>query len=184
MRNIAERNILDEFCTEFCSVISKYSEYIVVSGFVAISSGRVRGTEDIDIIIRKIAIENFKKMHRELEKRFICVQSKDPEEIYKEYLSKGAAVRYTWKDKPLPEMEVKFAKDALDEYQLETKTKLGLTGLPVWFSSINMNIAFKECLLKSDKDLEDSRHLRKVYPELVDEKEIRKICGMIKRYRL
>ena len=81
-------------------------------------------------------------------------------------------------------MELKFAKDALDEYQLKTKAKLPLTGLDIWFSSINMNLAFKEELLKSDKDLEDARHLRIVYKELVDEKEIDKIKKMIKRYRL
>ena len=81
-------------------------------------------------------------------------------------------------------MEVKFAKDDLDYYQIKTKIKIPLTNVDVWFGSINMNIAFKEELLKSPKDIEDSKHLRIVYSEFVDESEIRKIKEMIRGYRL
>jgi len=42
----------------------------------------------------------------------------------------------------------------------------------VWFSNININIAFKEEYLKSPKDMEDAKHLRIVYSEMVDEEEI------------
>ena len=184
-RDVSDVNILNDFCTRFCSIIEKYTEYIIVSGFVAISSGRVRGTEDIDMIIPKINYALFTKIHKRLSnKGFVAIQSADPKILFNDYLSKNVSVRYTWKDLPVPEMELKFSKDKLDEYQLKTKTKLPLTGLNIWFSSINMNIAFKEELLKSSKDLEDARHLRIVYSELVDEKEIKKIVSMIKRYRL
>ena len=57
MRGISEKNILDEFCIKFCKVLEKQCRYIVVSGFVAISSGRSRATEDIDIIIEKLDLE-------------------------------------------------------------------------------------------------------------------------------
>ena len=67
-------------------------------------------------------------------------------------------------------MEIKFAKDMLDNIQLQTKEKIPLTGLDVWFSSIAMNIAFKEEYLKSDKDMEDARHLRMVYSDKINEK--------------
>ena len=50
-REIRDRNILDTFCTEFCDIVEKHCKYIIVSGFVAIASGRTRGTEDIDMII-------------------------------------------------------------------------------------------------------------------------------------
>ncbi len=49
-REVSDRNILDKFTEEFCSIIEKHCQYIVVSGFVAIASGRTRGTEDIDMI--------------------------------------------------------------------------------------------------------------------------------------
>lgn len=182
-REIKDLNILSEFCEQFCKIIEKYCRYIVVSGFVAIASGRTRGTEDIDLIIEKIDLTKFKDVYEGLkQKDFVCMQSDNVEEIYG-YLKDNTSVRFTWKDKPLPEMEVKFAKDKLDEYQLNTKVKLELTGIDVWFSNINVNIAFKEELLKSPKDLEDARHLRIVYVELVDEKEIEKIKKIIKNLR-
>jgi len=184
-RAIKDINTLSSFCIKFCSIIEKYCEYIVVSGFVAIASGRARGTEDIDMIISKINKEKFEKIHNDLiENNFVCMQSNNINIIYDDYLSKNISVRYTLKDKPLPEMEMKFVKDKLDEYQLKTKEKLELTELDIWFSSINMNIAFKEELLKSDKDLEDAKHLRKIYSEKVNKDEINKIKEMIKRYRL
>lgn len=183
-REIKNVNILGKFCEQFCRIVNKYCQYIVVSGFVAIASGRTRGTEDIDMIIEKIDLKKFKEIFDKLkENGFVCMQSEDPEEIYS-YLKDNLSVRFTWRDKSLPEMEVKFVKDALDEYQLNSKVKLELTDLDVWFSNINVNIAFKEELLKSPKDLEDAKHLRIVYSEMVNEKEIEKVKEMIKRLRL
>lgn len=183
-REISDKNILNDFCIKFCKVLSRHVEYIVVSGFVAIASGRTRGTEDIDIIIRRMDFERFKKMHGDLIKHgFICIQSKDEREIF-DYLSQKLSVRYALKSQPIPQVELKFEKDELDDYQFKTKGKLQLTETNVWFSSVNMNVAFKEELLKSDKDLEDARYLRLVYKEKIKENEIKKIKDMIRRLRL
>jgi hypothetical protein len=183
-RRIKDKNLLNDFAERFCRVVEKHSRYIIVSGFVAISSGRVRGTEDIDMIIEKLDAPGFLALHNALTKAgFKCMQTDDADEIF-EYLAENASVRYTFGDSPLPEMELKFAKDELDEYQLRTRTKLPLTGLDIWFSSINMNIAFKEELLRSDKDIEDAEHLRKVYSELIDGQEIEKIKSLIRKTRL
>ncbi|MCD4760154.1 hypothetical protein K8R33_04675 [archaeon] len=185
MIGISNRNILDVFCIKFCKIVEKYTEYIIVSGFVVISSGRARATQDIDMIIKKMDVEKFKRLHQDLIKNdFVCVQSDDPEEIFMEYLKNNTSVRYTEKNIPLPEMEIKFAKDILDNYQIKTKTKLPLTGLDIWFSTIEMNIAFKEEYLKTPKDIEDARHLRIVYEEEIDEEEIKKIKTMIKEIKL
>ena len=184
MRGISDKNILNIFCTNFCKIIEKHCNYIIVSGFLVIASGRARATEDIDMIISKISKEKFLKLHKDLESHnFICKQTDDPEEAY-EYLIDNTSIRYTEKNKPLPEMEIKFAKDKLDEYQIINRVKIPFTGLDVWFSSINMNIAFKEEYLKSEKDLEDALHLRKLYKEQISEEEINKIKRMIKETKL
>lgn len=184
-RTVEDKYILKNFCSSFCKVVEKHTKYIIVSGFVAIASGRARGTEDIDMIISKLKKEDFLRLHKELAKvGFVAMQSDDAHILYEDYLRDKLSIRYTTKNQLLPEMEVKFAKDTLDEYQLQTRVKLPLTGLDVWFSSINMNVAFKEELLKSPKDIEDARHLRVVYSELIDEKEIKKIKQMIKKHRL
>lgn len=183
-REVKNLNILSQFCEDFCRIINKHCTYVVVSGFVAIASGRTRGTEDIDLIMERVDFNRFKTIFEDLKQSgFVCMQSADVKEIY-DYLTENLSVRFTRKNKPLPEMEVKFAKDELDNYQLNTKVKLKLTGLGVWFSNINVNLAFKEELLKSPKDLEDAKHLRIVYSELVNEKEINEIKKMIKRLRL
>lgn len=184
-RGISDRNILDRFAEEFCKIAEKHVKYIIVSGFVAISHGRFRTTEDIDMIIERISFEKFKVMHENLDRAgFHCMQSSKVEDIY-EYLEKGDAIRYVRKGTFLPpEMEIKFAKDEIDELQIKTRKKMEFTGLDIWFSSIEMNIAFKEELLKGDKDLEDAKHLRKIYENEIDIELIDEIKKKIRRLRL
>ncbi|MBI2675930.1 MAG: hypothetical protein HYX24_05700 [Candidatus Aenigmarchaeota archaeon] len=185
-RSIMDRTILEAFAKDFVSVLDRQKiTYIIVSGFVAIAHGRSRGTEDIDVILERMPKERFARLHAYLLKEnFECVQAEPPEKLYTEYLSKGLAIRYFRKGSVLPEMEVKLAKDQLDEYQLETRKKLPFTDMDFYFSSVEMNIAFKEELLKSPKDIEDARHLRIIYEGKTDEKEIEKIKGEIRRLRL
>ena len=185
IREVDDRSILDRFCEDFCKVVERHTKYIIVSGFVAIAAGRVRGTEDIDMIIPKITETVFIALHNDLEKNgFVCVQSDNPKDVYNDYLILGDPLRYTWKNRPVPEMEMKFAKDELDKIQFQTREKIPFTGLDVWFSSIPMNVAFKEELLKSDKDMEDAKHLRKVFREKISEKDVQEIKKLIRKYRL
>jgi len=160
---IEDKNLLSEFAYKFCSIIEKHTKYAVVSGFFVISSGRSRGTEDIDIIIEKMTPQKFKALHEELIKNnFSCLQSNNYIEIY-EYLKDNLSVRYILNNNLIPNMELKFSKDLLDEYQLETRKKEKNTGTDIFFSSIECNLAFKEELLKSKKDLEDAKFLRIIY---------------------
>jgi len=182
-REIKDLNVLNQFCVDFCKIVEKHCKYIIVSGFIAIASGRTRGTEDIDMIIEKINFKKFSELFEDLKKNhFVCMQSDKAITAY-DYLKDKLSVRFTKKDKPLPEMEVKLAKDIIDDYQINNRVKLELTDLDVWFSNINVNIAFKEELLKSPKDLEDARHLRIVYSEMVNEEEINKIKKLIDKLR-
>lgn len=185
-RRIADKNVLDKFAEDFCRVVDKHSKYIVVSGFVAIASGRVRATEDIDMVIEKMPQDKFLKLHEDLDKNgFECMQSSLAEDIY-DYLVQGDNVRYTRKENRLfpPEMDVHFPKDKLDELQLEDRQKIDFIGLDIWFSSIESNIAFKEELLKSDKDMEDAGYLRRAYSGKFSEEKVLKIKQMIKLWRM
>jgi len=184
-REIKERTILDTFAEDFVDVVEKHTKYVIVSGFVAIAHGRSRGTEDVDIIIERIKKDAFIKMHNDLLLAgFECIQSEYPEVIYDDYLKDKTSVRYVRKGHFIPEMELKLAKDELDDYQIRTRKKLPLTGLELYFSSIEMNIAFKEELLRSEKDMDDSKHLRIIYSDVLDENEITKIKAEIRRLRL
>lgn len=184
-REVEERTVLDVFATDFARVIEKHAKYVIVSGFVVIAHGRSRGTEDIDMIIERIPGERFRSLHKELAANgFECVQSDDASEIYNEYLSNNDSIRYVRKGTHIPEMELKLSKDIIDERQLRDRKKLPMTGLDLYFSSIETNIAFKEELLKSKKDMEDARHLRIVYEGKIDEREINKTKEMIRKLRL
>lgn len=184
-REVSDKTILDEFVEDFCKVVDKHVLYIICSGFVAIAHGRSRGTEDIDMIIEKISFDKFIGLHNDLvNSGFECMQSPNPRVIYFNYLCEGDSVRYTRKGEFLPEMEIKFVKDKLDEEQLRTRTKLPFTELDVYFSCIEGNIAFKEELLKADKDIEDAKHLRIIYEGKIDEDKIKRIKKDIKDIRL
>lgn len=184
-RGDVDKNALEKFLESFVKVVEKHARYIVVSGFVAIAHGRSRATEDIDMIIERISEDSFSDLHKDLLKNgFSCMQSDDAGELYDSYLKPNLSIRYTKGKGIIPNMELKLAKDELDLLQLETRKKIPSTGLDVFFSSIEMNIAFKEELLKSPKDMDDARHLRRFYKERIDEKEIERIKEKIRRLRL
>ena len=184
-RGISDTNVLFKFCKDFCSIIEKHAEYIIVSGFLVIASGRARSTEDIDMILARLPKEKFVELHGALKKAgFECMQTDNAQEIYDDYLTKKASVRYTRSDIPLPEMEVKFAKDLLDDLQLKQRIKIAETNIDVWFSSVSANIAFKEEYLKSQKDLEDAMHLRLLFESKINEREINEIKKLIRKYKL
>ncbi len=183
---VDDRTILDKFAENFAEVVEKHCRYIIVSGFVSIAHGRSRSTEDIDMILERISKEKFISLHNDLIKAgFICIQSDNPEIIYDDYLKENNSIRYTNnKEFFPPEMEIKLAKDSIDEMQLKERKKFPITGLDVWFSSIESNIAFKEELLKSQKDIEDAKHLRIIYKNEISEDKIREIKEQIKRIRM
>lgn len=184
-REIKDKDILSKFVEDFVKIVENHVNYIIVSGFVAISHGRSRGTEDIDMIIEKIPLDRFMLLHKDLVKGgFECIQSQNFEEIYN-YLIKKDSVRYIREGEYLPEMEIKFAKDELDVLQLSSRQRLPLSGLEdVWFSNIEMNIAFKEELLKTDKDMKDAQHLRVIYEKEISETLINDLKKMIKKLRM
>jgi hypothetical protein len=178
MNSVNNKSILDKFVIDFIKILEKYSEYMIVAGFTAIASGRNRGTEDIDLIVRKISFEKFKDFFKEIySKGFECVQTDDFKEAYNLYLKENDTIRFVRKGTIAPDIKFKFERNKIDDYLFTKKTKLPLTGLDVYFGSIEATIAFKEYLLASEKDFEDVDYLRKLYKDQINEKEINKIIN-------
>lgn len=179
---ISDRNVLDKFVIDFTKILQKYSRYAIVSGFLAISNGRVRGTEDIDLIVEEMTKEAFEKFFKDIYKhKFVCIQGDDCELIWELYLKSKDTIRFVRIGTMIPDMEFKFPKNEADRVALITRKKLPLTGLPVYFGSVESTIAFKEHLLKSPKDIDDANHLRKIYSKEINEKEINRIKRLIDR---
>lgn len=179
---IKNRNILDQFVIDFTNILKKYSKYAVVSGFLAISSGRVRATEDIDLIVEEMSKDTFFKFFNELyKKNFVCVQGDDPLQIWEIYLKKKEVIRFVRSGNFIPQIEFKFPRTKADNVALIKRQKIKLTGLPIYFGSVESTIAFKEHLLKSPKDLDDAKHLRKIYADVISENEIVRIKKLIEK---
>ncbi|MFT4344201.1 MAG: hypothetical protein ACMXYE_05660 [Candidatus Woesearchaeota archaeon] len=178
---IHDRNILQKFTYDFCHIVETYCPYVIVSGFLAICSGRSRGTEDIDILIPRLPLETFKKLHQSLLHKFSLfnLENTPIEELY-EYLREGSNIRYVYIGTVIPNMELKFAKNEIDIDNITKRRKIELTNTDIYFAPIECAIAYKE-YMGSDKDVEDAIHLRKVYDSEISEQSIKDYAIMIKR---
>ena len=54
---------LDRFVFDFIRLLEKYTDYVIVSGYVSILFGRSRGTEDIEILIKRFDEHVFTKFY-------------------------------------------------------------------------------------------------------------------------
>ena len=183
---ISNLNLLSKFTLDFCNVVDKYSKYVILSGFVAIATGRPRGTEDIDILVEKLDFETFNKIHLELLEKFEVLGLSDinSKSLYDEYLSQNIPIRYIYKNKLFPNMEFKFCKNLVDDLTLKNRQKIIETNLDIYFPQIEMQIAYKETILTSQKDLEDSIHLRTIFKDKINENKIKEYSKLCKEVLL
>ena len=179
-----ELNNLDKFALEFLNIIKKYVDYVIISGYVSILLGRTRISEDIDIYIKKISLGEFKEMYKELlQNNFWCINAEKPEDIY-EYLKDNLAVRFSKIDSPIPNFEVKFPKDKLDEQVFEDPIKVILTKGEIIISSLERHIAFKRYFLSSNKDIEDAEHIESLFKEFINYNKVSELKRLIKKIKI
>lgn len=183
MSKINDINVLNKFSSDFCKIVEKHCRYVIVSGFFAIATGRTRGTEDIDIIIPKLNKDSFFKLHNELISKFEPLETDDVNEIYERLSKDKSNIRYVYISELLPNMELKFAKDVIDEMALLNRIKIPLSNLDIWFGPIESNIAFKETILTSEKDKEDAIHLRETFGDSIDEEQLKYFKDLINKHR-
>ncbi|MFH1182464.1 MAG: hypothetical protein V1702_05890 [Candidatus Woesearchaeota archaeon] len=161
-------NDLDRFVLKFVKILETHTNYVIVSGYVAILFGRSRTTEDVDIFIPKLDKGRFSALYSNLKsKGYWCLNAENADEIYS-YLVDGLAVRFAEKGESIPNFEVKFAiklgaiaalNDVLTVVTAEGSIKI---------SSPERQIAYKKYCLKSEKDMEDAAHLEKLFKEHLD----------------
>lgn len=169
-------NKLDRLVLDFVEVLARDGvRYVIVSGYVAILFGRSRVTEDVDILIPKLDYGEFKRLYSDLvAARFWCLNSGDAERLFDDYLSKGTAIRFAYVEKAVPNIEIKFAKGPVDENALRNPMTVELKGAGVLLvSPIEQQIAYKRVVLGSDKDIEDARHLEKLFEGHIDKNRLK-----------
>lgn len=169
-----EINELDKFVYKFIDILKRYADYVIISGYVSILLGRSRATEDVDVFMQEIDENLFRKFYEELKvEGFWCLNSEDAEDIYK-YLDTGLAVRFALENTTVPNFEIKFAKKPLDKEsfndRITTITDLG----GVFISDLERQIAFKRYYLKSDKDIEDAKHIEEAFRDYINKEKLDK----------
>lgn len=166
------RNDLDSLSVRFLSIVEKYVDYVIISGYVSILLGRSRATEDVDLFVKPLSKESFFALYDELKDNgFWCLNAEESNEVY-DYLLKSTAIRFAEIGKSVPNFEMKFPKDSLDEESFDTFIMVILPYGKIKISSLERQIAFKRYFLKSDKDNEDALFLEEKFKNLIDFKKV------------
>jgi len=177
-----ELNELDKYVLEFIKILEKHVDYVIISGYVSILLGRSRSTEDIDLFIKRLDKNKFSDLYKDLIKnKYWCLNAEDSEEIY-DYLINNFAVRFAKKDETIPNFEVKFPKNRLDEDAFEDHITVILPMGRLKISSLERQIAFKRYYLKSNKDLEDAKHVEHIFKDKIDIEKIYKYKRVLEPY--
>lgn len=162
-----ELNSLDNFVIDFTKTLNELeANYVIISGYIAILFGRSRGSEDVDMFLT-IDFNKFEKLWARLMDKFWCINAFSAEEAYNDYLSKGSAVRFAYKNEVIPNMEVKFPRKDIDYFSLKEKIKIDFNNNIIYTSPLELQIAFK-LKLGSDKDIEDAAHLYHLFKNKLD----------------
>ena len=161
---------LDLFAFDVIDLIQKHAKYVIIFGYVSIFFGRSRATEDIDMFIDKIDYKKFLKMYNEFVSKGFEFTIANPESLYHEYLEQDVPINVWRKGFPLLRMEIKFALKPSQKQVLNNPVKVFVGDKLVQFGSIESQIAYKRYISKSEKDLEDARHLEIVFEGLDAEK--------------
>ncbi|MBI3623908.1 hypothetical protein HY212_07565 [Candidatus Pacearchaeota archaeon] len=160
-------NELDKFVRDFTSLLK---EYVIVSGYVSILLGRTRATEDVDLLVPEISLNEFNNLWKEsIKNGFWCINTPNPEEAYN--MLNDHAIRFCRKNQPLPNIEFKRIKNELDRFSFENKIKVLIEANTFYISPLELQIAYK-LFLGSEKDIEDARHLYKFFKDKINKQEL------------
>ena len=173
---------LDLFAKKFLDILKKHTNYLVVSGFVSICAGRTRGTEDIDIIIPAMAREKFSALFKELEKNnFWCYQGDNPKDVYT-YIKDLNSIRFAKTNEIFPNIELipfNQAKKA-KFFEFSHPQKIKIRDFEFNAPPLEFEILYKEIVLKGKKDIEDAKHLRIFFAEIIKEEKFKEYGPIIR----
>ncbi|MBS3777929.1 MAG: hypothetical protein KGY50_01395, partial [Candidatus Thermoplasmatota archaeon] len=114
-----ELSDLDKFTFDFTNILKKHTDYVIISGYVAILLGRARASEDVDIIIPRVDFSDFKKLYKNLkENDYYCLNAEEERIVYS-YLEENLAIRFAKLDTIIPNVELKWIKNDFDKIALK-----------------------------------------------------------------
>src|SRR3989344_5981901 len=171
-----ELSELDKFVFRFIDLLEESEiDYVIVSGYVPILLGRTRATEDVDILIDKIEMRKFKDFYNSIYNSNMWILNEIKLEKAYSMLEDGLAIRIAEKNEVIPNIELKFTKEDLDDIALKTRLKVLVNDNQGFISNIELQIAFK-FYLGTNKDTEDAMHLHELFKDKLDNKLMKKFA--------
>ena len=159
---------LDEIVLEFTAILDEENiEYAIVSGYVAILTGRSRATEDIDIVTERLSEERTMTLVDRLQEAGYWGATMPLEELF-DTLDDGLRQRIAEEGTMIPNVELWFVKNDFERTVLEDPLIARIGGREIAISPIELQIAYK-LFLTAEKDFEDALHLYQVFEEQLDE---------------
>lgn len=159
-----ELSTLDEDVVAFTAVLDDHDvEYVVVSGYVAILTGRARSTEDVDVVLEPLdeqAVEALADGLRDAGYWGMAMPLDDMAAT----LAAGDRFRVAERDELFPNFECWFASNPAEREALASAITAELGDHAVRISPIELQIAYKLRLAQGvgttrGKDFEDALHL-------------------------
>ena len=170
---------LDLFVKDFLKVLKKHADYLIVSGFVSIATGRPRGTEDVDILVPVLEEGKFKELFLDLqENNFWCYQGDNAKEVYSDYAKEMVNIRFARKNEMFPNMEVVFINETRKAkyYEFTHPQKMKVKDFEFKIPALEFEILYKEIVLAGDKDMQDAKHLRILFSDILKTEKFKE-CG-------
>lgn len=164
LRMKRERSELDRDVVEFTRVLEACDvDYVVVSGYVAILTGRSRATEDVDVVLERLSESETEELVSELEASGYWGMAMPLEDMYG-MLSGGDRFRVAEDGEMYPNFETWFASNEVEREALSNALTVDFGDEQVESSPIELQIAYKLRLAQraeslSGKDFEDALHL-------------------------
>jgi len=173
---------LDLFVKKFTDVLKKHSDYLIVSGFVSISTGRTRGTEDIDILVPIMDKDKFKNLFNDLqENNFWCYQGDTIDEVYS-YIDSLTNIRFAQINEMFPNIEFIPINEARKAkyFEFTHPQKIKIKNFEFKIPPIEFEVLYKELILGDKKDLADAKHLRTFFSDILKEKKFKEYETIIR----
>ncbi|MFB6209193.1 MAG: hypothetical protein ABEJ56_03570 [Candidatus Nanohaloarchaea archaeon] len=166
---------LDQKVLDFTEKLESLDvKYVVVSGYVAILTGRSRGTEDVDLLLDPATFDN-SKFGKLIDSGYWSVDATKREEA-EDRLEDDLSIRLAEDGETVPNFEIFYPSTSWDRDCIEQRVRVEMGEEVLYISPIELQIAYK-LYLGSQKDFEDALHLFTVFREDIDEGKLEKIAG-------
>ena len=159
---------LDRYVCRFVRIVEKYTDYVIVSGYISILLGLPRPTFDVDVLAKPMSREDFEKMLDELRANgFVTIEDKEKAFIL---FSQGHTISIHTPD--VWYFDFKQPKDRWGYVSISSPLIARIGECEIRIAPPEVQIPYK-LWLGSDKDIKDAVYIYERLKEIIDEERLR-----------